>query len=82
MTHNELREQIENIVLAHVEITDGAVYQRQIADSILSLLRKALPKKKTIIYANGDLREITTYHENIGFNQALSDINRLLGEEV
>jgi hypothetical protein len=60
--------------------------QKDKVDQILALIPDELVKrienyKLPVIYANGDLRQLAEYHENIGFNQGLDKAIEIIKQD-
>lgn len=51
-------------------------------ENLLREIMEEMPKEKDIIYANGDLRQLANYHEEIGFNTCHDQVNTLLERKL
>ena len=74
MIHSTLRKKIEKNT--GIKMSDRQFH------AILIAIDEAMPKEETIVYANGDLRKLATYHEKIGFNTCLDIVHNLLQGKV
>jgi hypothetical protein len=50
----------------------GEEMERYILESARARLERLIPENETVVYANGDLRELADYHEKLGFQKAIS----------
>jgi hypothetical protein len=80
-----LQNKIAKIINIRDESTYPKISELKVADAILQVISEALPKEKhpkvTSYYPSlGELRiDFHIFDKEIGYNQALQDIRRILG---